>query len=209
MSRWSALAVVAVATASLACEVGEGTGRVYGDLKVEGCGTRDLSNYDMAPNFFGAISVKDQLLIRIQRGGDIQEYNDNLVITVDDRRQVVDGAPIDIKLPRPPGSAPSVQPPLVRMSLSLRGTCGNGRVGPSDDPMVVLHAVRGTITFHSILRGDPSSSDTNSKRIEGFFDKVELEDPRHAVGTPARSVGTLSGEFKFFYQRGGPAQPFP
>lgn len=209
MSRWSFAPVVALACASLACEVGQGTGRVYGNLQVEGCGSKDLSGYDMGPNFFGAISVEDQLLVRIQRGGDIQEYNDNLVITVDDRRQVVDGQPIEIQLQRPPGSAPSVPAPLVRMSLSLRGTCGSGRVGPSDDPAVVLHAVRGQITFRSILRGDPSSSDTNSKRIEGFFKDVELEDPRHAEGTPARSAGKLNGEFKFFYQRGGPAQPFP
>lgn len=212
MSRWSAVApalVVALASASLACEVGQGTGRVYGNLQVEGCGDKDLSAYDMAPDFFGAISVKDQLLIRIQKGGDLQEYNDNLVISVDDRTKVVDGQPIQIELQRPNGSQPSVPPPLVRMTLSLRGTCGSGKVGPSDDPAVVLHAVRGTITFKSILRGDPSSSDTNSKRIEGFFNDVELEDPRHAEGEPARSAGKLSGEFKFFYQRGGPAQPFP
>lgn len=209
MFRWSHAALVAVACASLGCEVGEGSGRVYGNLKVEGCGDKDLTGYDMAPNFFGAISVEDQLLIRIQRGGDLQEYNDNLVISVDDRTKVVDGQPIDIELERPPGSGPAVPSPLVRMSLSLRGTCGSDRVGPGDSNAVVLHAVKGKITFKSILRGDPSSSDTNSKRIEGFFDNVTLEDPRHAAGAPARSAGTLSGQFKFFYQRGGPAQPFP
>jgi hypothetical protein len=208
-TRLGWLAVVAVAAASLACEVGQGSGRVYGSLKVAGCGEKDLSRYDMSPNFFGAISLKDQLLIRIQRGGDLQEYNDNLVISVDDRTRVVDGEPIAIELQRPPGSAPSVPAPLVRMTLSLRGTCGSGLVGGTDDPAVVLHAVRGSIVFRSILRGDPSSSDTNSKRIEGSFRAVELEDPRHPEGSPARSVGTLNGEFKFFYQRGGPAQPFP
>jgi hypothetical protein len=209
MSRWSALAVVALATTSLACEVGQGSGRVYGNLVVQGCDGKDLSAYDMAPDFFGANSVQNQLLIRIQRGGDLQEYEDNLVITVNDRTQVVDDQPIAIELQRPPGSQPSVQPPLIRMTLSLRGTCGSGHVGANDDPAVVLHAVSGNITFKSILRGDPSSSDTNSKRIEGFFDNVAFEDPRHAEGTPASSYGTVSGQFKFFYQRGSPAQPFP
>ncbi|MBI2393896.1 MAG: hypothetical protein HYV09_30270 [Deltaproteobacteria bacterium] len=206
------LAMVALAAAALmstSCEVGQGVGRVYGDLRVEGCGGKDLSAYSMDPHFFGAIAVGRQLLIRIQRGGDLQEYTDNLVIAVDDLDKVVDNQPIEVQLQRPPGSGPEVPAPLVRMTLSLRGTCGSGKVGPNDNPAVVLHVVRGTITFKSILRGDPSSSDTNSKRIEGFFNELVLEDPRHEVGQPARSAGTLSGDFKFFYQRGGPAQPFP
>jgi len=209
MMRWlGSAAVDALAAASLSCEVGQGVGSVRGNLRVTDCEGKDLSNYDMAPDFFAGNAAESQLLIRIQRGGDIQEYNDNLNIIVDDTTQVQDGVPIDVKLMRPAGSAPSVEAPLVRITLSLRGTCGSGLVGPRDPPQVVLHAVGGTITFKHILRGDPSSSDTNSKRIEGTFD-VTLEDPRHPEGAPARAAGTLTGDFKFFYQRGGPAQPFP
>jgi hypothetical protein len=200
-------AVVMVAAASLSCEVGQGAGSVRGNLHVEGC-DKDLSNYDMAPDFFAGNAAETQLMIRIQRGGDLQEYNDSLNIIVDDTNRVQDGQAIEVKLMRPPGSAPSVEAPPIRISLSLRGTCGTGRVGPRDPPQVVLHAISGTITFKHILRGDPSSEDTNSKRIEGSFN-VTLEDPRHAEGTPARNAGTLTGDFKFFYQRGGPAQPFP
>ncbi len=200
-------AMVALAAATTSCEVGQGTGAVTGSLRVEGCET-DLSSYDMQPDFFGAIAANRQLLIRIQRGGDIQEYTDSLTIGIQDTDRVVDGVPIEVELQRPPGSAPSVPYPLAHMSLSLRGSCGSGRVGASDSAQVVLHAVRGTLTFKSILRGDPSSSDTNSKRIEGSFD-VYLEDPRHPTGSEARNAGVLRGDFKFFYQRGGPAQPFP
>jgi hypothetical protein len=206
--RWLFPLAVVSATASLSCEVGQGVGNVRGNLQVEGCDGKDLSNYDMGPDFFGAIAAKTQLLIRIQRGGDLQEYNDSLAIVVDDTNRIQDGVPITLKLHRPPGADPSTTPEPVRMTLSLRGTCGSGKLNPSDNPAVVLHAIGGTITFKSILRGDPSSADTNAKRIEGSFD-VEMEDPRHEPGAPARSTGKLTGDFKFFYQRGGPAQPFP
>src|SRR5262249_2285874 len=152
--------------------------------------------------------ANDQLLIRIQHGGDLQEYQDSLQIAIDDTKKVTPGQAIPLELERPPGSLPSVPPPLARLTLSLRGSCGSGHVGNHDNPPVLLHAVRGTITFSSILRGDPSSSDTNSKRIEGSFD-ADLEDPRHPPGSQAAQSGHLTGTFKFFYQRGGPAQPFP
>lgn len=207
MRRWFLPLAVVTAAASLSCEVGQGIGNVRGSIRVE-CEGKDLSEYDMGPDFYGAIAAKSQLLIRIQRGGDLQEYNDNLVIVIDDTNRIQDNVPITLKLHRPPGAAPSTVGEPVRMSLSLRGTCGTGRLGAADPPQVVLHAIGGTITFKSVLRGDPSSADTNSKRIEGSFN-VQLEDPRHPDGAAARSAGTLTGDFKFFYQRGGPAQPFP
>lgn len=212
MKRWLAAAIVATATAS-ACSVGGGEGSVTGSLVVPVC-EADLSQFDMRPDFFAGMAVTTksppltQLNIRIQKGGDIQEYSDSLTIAVSDTAQVKDNEPIEVKLYRPPGSGPAVPYPLVRMSLTLRKSCGNGRVGPSDPNGVVLHAVSGTITFKHILRGDPVDADTNDKRIEGEFD-VKLEDPRHEAGTAPTTYGTLKGNFKFFYQRGGPAQPFP
>ncbi|MGZ3416606.1 MAG: hypothetical protein ACXWUG_26975 [Polyangiales bacterium] len=206
MRRWvSLLAFATVVSAS--CAVGQGTGSVTGHLHVDNC-EADLSNYDMQPDFFGAIAANDQLLIRIQKGGDLQEYQDSVVIAIDDTKKVIDGQPIQLELERPPGSLPSVPAPLARMTLSLRNTCGDDRFGNTDNAQVLLHAVKGTITFTSILRGDPSSSDTNSKRIEGTFE-ADMEDPRHPPGSEPKQVGHLSGSFKFFYQRGGPAQPFP
>lgn len=204
--RLAPLALVALA-ATASCAVGQGSGSVTGNLHVEGCDT-DLSNYDMQPDFFAANGANNQLLIRIQRGGDLQEYQDSLSIAVDDTTKIVDGQPVAVELERPPGSLPSVPPPLVRVTLSLRGSCGTGKLGQHDPAYVALHGVSGTVTFAHVLRGDPSSSDTNSKRIEGSFD-IQLEDPRHASGTPAGNAGHLVGNFKFFYQRGGPAQPFP
>jgi hypothetical protein len=114
-----------------------------------------------------------------------------------------------------------VPPPLVQLSLSLRRTCGSDKLNVGDKAQVVLHAVSGTVDFTAIVHGDVSSRDTNSKRIEGTF-AVQVEDPRCPATPPpgsttvppcgwgiAPSHGNLTGQFKFFYQRGGPAQPFP
>jgi len=87
----------------------------------------------------------------------------------------------------------------------LEGTCGTGQYDPSDVGDYTLDAVSGTITFTSMLSGDPYSSDTNSKRIAGHFENVVVQDPRNATTT----YGTISGDFRFFFQVGAPAQPFP
>jgi hypothetical protein len=108
---------------------------------------------------------------------------------------------------RPPGSPVNVPPPPIQMALNLRGLCGKQLLNPLGDlTQVTLEAVGGTITFTSILHGDIQSRDTNSKRIEGTF-AVHVADPR-GWGTD-QATGDISGNFKFFYQRGGPAQPFP
>ncbi|MEO7093728.1 MAG: hypothetical protein ABI175_10790 [Polyangiales bacterium] len=216
MLRWvSAIALVAgLGAIASACAVGKGEGWVRGEIQpIGGCDV-DLSHYDMEADFFAANAVNGQMLMRIQQGGDFQEYADSVTIAVQDVEEVNAhriGTPITVELERPPGSPVGLRPPLVRMSLSLRGTCGSHTFNPLGDPSyVVLHATSGTVTFTSILHGDVSSRDTNSKRIEGTFD-VTIEDPRNYTydDTVARKTSHLTGAFKFFYQRGGPAQPFP
>ena len=220
MLRWaSAISIVGLVVGlgalGSACAVGKGEGWVKGELTVPGC-DKDLSHYDMNPDFFAANAVNGQMTIRIQPGGDFQEYADSVTIAVQDIEYVHEkkiSVPIPVQLERPPGAPVGLQPPLVRLSLSLRGTCGSHTFNPAGDkPQVILHATSGTVTFTSILHGDASSRDTNSKRIEGTFDVV-VEDPRNYSydsdpATP-KLTGHLTGAFKFFYQRGGPAQPFP
>ena len=225
MLRWasaiSAVGVVAgLGLVAAACAVGKGEGWVHGELNVPGC-DQDLSHYDMNADFFGANAVNGQMTIRIQHGGDYQEYADSVTIAVQDieyvNRQIEASsadprtAVIPVQLERPPGSPVSLAPPLVRLSLSLRSTCGTHIYNPlGDEPQVVLSATSGTVTFTSIVHGDLSSRDTNSKRIEGTFD-VTVEDPRNYSAPDGTKTPTshLTGYFKFFYQRGGPAQPFP
>jgi hypothetical protein len=197
------------ALTAVGCEVGKGEGSVRGSLVVDGC-DKDLSSYDMQPDFFGGQSAQRVLLIRIQRGGDLQEYQDALDISINDVDEIRKhlNEPVPVQLQRPPGSAPDVTPPLVQMGLSLRGSCGTPHLNPGDPPQVVLYATSGTVTFTAILDPSADSRDTNAKRIEGTFD-VKLEDPRKPVAKGGTSHGSLTGDFKFFYQRGGPAQPFP
>ncbi len=69
-----------------------------------------------------------------------------------------------------------------------------------------------TVTFTSLFDGDPDE-DIAAKRLnEGTFD-VYLADPRDicpgSLGPPPRCRGHLTGSFKFYFQRGRPAQPFP
>jgi hypothetical protein len=209
------MALVAMVALAGSCAVGEGEGFVKGSLKLDKCDA-DLSGYDMNPNFFGAQSVGPQLLIRIQKGADLQEYQDNLIISVDDVdyvRSLIDadhhGQPIPVEAERLPGSPPAKPGPQVRMSFSLRGTCGSPKLNPGDNPEVILHATTGNIVFDYIYDPSADSRDTNAKRIEGHFENVLFEDPRKPMSAGGKNGGTLSGQFKFFYQRGGPAQPFP
>jgi hypothetical protein len=204
-----------------ACAVGQGTGSVTGSIVLPVC-EKDLSHYDMGADFFAGVASGNQLSIRIQQGGGFQEYADSLTILVNDVQGTLNdiaasggahAVEYDVELERLPGSAPWVKPPKAQMSLSLRGTCGEPRYSAGDQIQVVLHAISGKITFTNIFNGDINTRDTNAKRIEGHFENVHVVDPREgdpSVPDSARTqYGTISGSFSFFYQRGGPAQPFP
>lgn len=206
-SKLRAVGLCVFACFNLNCTVGTGEGFVRGDLFVPGC--EGVSNYEMEPNFFGAVAIQNQLQIRIQKGGDYQEYADSVTISVLNTEEIFAhklNQPIPVELERLPGSPPSVKPPFVRISLSLRNSCSSHIFNPGDNPYVVYHATQGTVTFTSIVHGDLKSTDTNSKRVEGTFD-VWVEDPRFPERNP-KPGGRIYGAFKFFYQKGGPAQPF-
>jgi len=76
-------------------------------------------------------------------------------------------------------------------------SAGDGRTGKS------------VILFNHIFDGKPDESDANERLSEGCFD-VYLADPRDIAlpqAPPCR--GHLRGNFRFFFERGRPAQPFP
>ena len=197
------------------CAVGNGEGSVKGSLTIPDCDA-DLSNYDMNADFFAASVSYSQLIITIQHGGGSSEYADTVTIAVQDfdavQQAIVDSgaahkATFDIAaFERPPGAPVNDKPPPVRLSALFRGSCGTQRFNPGDVSQVGLVATKGTIEFTSIFHGSVQSRETNDKRIEGTF-HVDVEDPRGWGTKPAK--GHLDGTFKFFYQRGGPAQPFP
>jgi hypothetical protein len=71
---------------------------------------------------------------------------------------------------------------------------------------------RSTITFTSLFDGDPGEVSAQARLNEGTF-HVYLADPREGcpggLGPPPPCRGYLDGKFKFYFERGRPAQPFP
>ena len=113
----------------------------------------------------------------------------------------------------PPGS-PAVpppdlleDPPIVHVSLFLHRSCHNQNT--------VLYAVSGTVTFTSLFSGDPNESSAAEKLIEVTKLDLQIGDLRDVpLGAYPREIpcalqSRLQGKFKFYFDRGQPAQPFP
>ena len=146
-----------VGVLSGACTTGEGEGWVRSDrLYIEDCWN---GPFNLRPTFFGANPYREEsLLIRVQRGDNLQEVSDGLTVVVSDLAGIRDGSldqPIPVGLP--PGVAPygtpvssGAEPVQVSLGLYLHDTCHaeNGTV----------YSLSGTITFHSLFSGDPTCS---------------------------------------------------
>jgi hypothetical protein len=69
-----------------------------------------------------------------------------------------------------------------------------------------------TITFYSLFDGNPEETNAAARYTDATF-HFYLADPREicpgGVGPPPRCRGELTGYFKFYFERGKPAQPFP
>ncbi len=113
----------------------------------------------------------------------------------------------------PPGS-PSVpppdlleDPPIVHVSLYLHRSCHNQNT--------VLYAVSGTVTFTSLFSGDPNESSAAEKLIDVTKLDLQVGDIRDVpLGAYPREIpcalqSRIQGKFKFYFDRGQPAQPFP
>ena len=229
--RW-ALALLWLGAATGCSFVGEGEGEVTSDeLVVPDCW---LGAYDLQPDFFAAVPYRDTMQIRVQRGSDLQEVSDGVAVLVnavsavrptpctldsdcasgncsDGTCQGIDqrGRQLEVGLPPKllneiaPG-IPVGPPPPVSLALYLQFSCHSQNV--------VLYAVDGWISFDELFSGDPNESVGAEKLTDARFE-VTVADPRNAVpGTlsiPADLQATLSGWFRFHFQRGQPGQPFP
>jgi hypothetical protein len=95
-------AVAAALALSLApgCSLAEGSGTVVGTLNIPNCWSGD---FNLQPNFFAAIpsasaeiesgasesaSTSDALQLRIQNGGDFENFSDGLAILIDDAGEI-------------------------------------------------------------------------------------------------------------------------
>jgi hypothetical protein len=200
--------------AAASCSLGDGTGAVRSDnLLAADCWK---GKYDLLPDFFAAVPFRDTLDIRIQRGSDLIGVSDGLAILVDDVTDVRGklGQPIDVTLP------PGVTPPGFAPGELCGDNCGGNGVHVSFYLLKSCHAVNrvlygvaGTITFTELFSGDPNEDDAANKLIEGDFD-IMVGDPQEIIADgPDRGTvpnqSELTGRFRFFFERGQPAQPFP
>ena len=202
------LALPLLGVASLGCTVGEGEGWVRSDrLYIEDCVN---GKFDLGPDFFGANSFRgDSLQIRVQRGDNIEELSDGLMVLVNDlpTQRARIGQAISVGMPvgvAPPGVPITYDPdpPPVSLALYLHDSCHveNGTV----------YSIDGTITFKSIFSGDPNEESSDKRLTDATFDAT-FADPRQLVGAAGDDPNLKSrvtGYFRFFFQRGQPAQPF-
>jgi hypothetical protein len=193
------------------CTVGEGDGEVTSErLIVRDCWD---GHFDLGPTFYAANAFNsDQLSIRVQRGDNNLEVSDGLAVSIRDLQKIREeslGKPVDVGVPpgvHSPGKAWTVDPDpaTVSLSLYLHDTCylQNG----------ALYSIKGSITFVHLFSGDPNETVGDQRLTQAKFEDVEFADPRDANtdGTyNPETVSRVSGWFRFYFQRGQPAQPFP
>lgn len=210
MRLWPQLLVLLPLGFGAGCTVGEGKGEVTSEhLIVKDCWE---GAFDLKPTFFGANAFnQEQLSIRVQRGDNNQEVSDGLEVSIRDLQTLREsslGQAVQVGLPpgvRPPGAVwpANPNPATVSLALYLHDTCHaqNG----------ALYAVRGTITFDHLFSGDPNETNGDERLTEATFDAY-FGDPRDAsvygVFDDAK-LSQVTGWFRFYFQRGQPAQPFP
>jgi hypothetical protein len=200
---------VLCAALGFGCAAAEGEGEVTSDrLYVEDCWN---GPFDLNPNFFAANPYREEsLLIRIQAGDDIEELSDGLTVLVNDLQQLRAQLGTDVEVGVPPGVSPpgvpligDLDPPQVSLALYLHKTC-HTQIG-------TVYSVGGTIRFESLFSGDMNEGSSEDRLTEGSF-TASFADPRQlAPGSsadPALVTSQVTGNFRFFFQRGQPSQPF-
>ena len=136
--RLFAIAIVAALGGVLApaCSLGEGKGEVSGQLDIKDCW---VGAFNLNPDFFAGVPyLQTSFIIRIQNGGDYQNFSDGLSILVDDVNFVRPsddgkykghlGETLAVSLPvgvTPPGVPikANPDPALVHATLYLQRSC--------------------------------------------------------------------------------------
>lgn len=175
------------------CSVGVGSGDIGGSVNVPQCDLASES-FTLDVGFYAADDFEEQLTIRLQEGGGYPVDTNGLSIVVRDATAESErlGTPIALT---------GAETGPVSMSLYLNATCP----ATPDDLPVFLAAVEGTITFDAIYAPEV---DEDQREIRGHFENVRFTDTEPAADEEPR-VAILSGDFKFLFERGRPAQPFP
>jgi hypothetical protein len=209
MTPCSKLGLLALLLCAGGCAVGEGDGSVSSErLVVQDCWT---GPFDLHPDFFAANSdLGKTLLIRVQRGDNLEEQSDGLKVLVNDLQNVRERLEEPLEVGLPPGVSPpgvpivfNPNPPKVSLALYLHNTC-HAQTG-------TLYALSGQITFHALFSGDRNEENAEERLTDAEFSAV-FADPRRMGSDPqanAELQSQVNGHFRFYFQRGQPAQPFP
>lgn len=208
-------ALGATCVLSLSCvSIGEGSGSVVSDRLI----AKDCWDgaFDLEPDFFVADPFRNTVQFRMQRGSDLLEVSDGLVVLVDDIEEVRGMLGEDIPVTLPLGVAP---PGVAEGTLCGEGACNSPvhvalyLLDSCHAQNSVLYGTGGTVRFDEIFSGDLNEQDAAEKLTVGQFDVV-VGDPRDLV-LEGRQLGELpntsqvTGRFRFYFQRGQPGQPFP
>jgi hypothetical protein len=196
--------------APLGCTVGEGEGSVKSDhLYVTGCWN---GAFDLQPDFFGANpDPGESLIIRVQRGDNVEDVSDGLIVAVNDlpevRMHLNEKLPVGMPRGATPSGVPIVynpDPPKVSLSLYLHNTCHqkNG----------TIYSIDGSITFSSLFSGDLNEGSSENRLTDATF-SASFADPRELADVTdpderMKLTSLVTGHFRFFFQRGQPSQPF-
>jgi hypothetical protein len=209
------VALGATCVLSASCvSIGEGSGEVVSDhLIAKDCWD---GAFDLEPDFFVADPFRNTVQFRFQRGSDLLEVSDGLVVLVDDIEDVRSRLGEDIPVTLPLGVAP---PGVAEGTLCGEDVCSSPvhvalyLLDSCHAQNIVLYGTGGTVRFDEIFNGDPNEETAADKLTVGQFDVV-VGDPRDLV-LEGRQLGEVpntsqvTGRFRFYFQRGQPAQPFP
>ena len=207
--------IAVTVTLAAACSQGAGEGAVKNvegsKLIIRNCWN---GSFSLEPTFFGANPFSlDVMAIRVQRGDDNQEVSDGLSVMINDVQTLRQldhlGTPVQVGLPQgvtPPGIPLKLNdnPPQVSLSLYMNDSCHiqNG----------VIYSIGGTITFDHLFSGNLNETNSDERLTSAHFDDISFADPRDMHSDYTYSDDATShivGWFKFYFQRGQPAQPFP
>ena len=191
------------------CKEGTGTGDVHGSVSIESC-SLESDNFNLKVDFFAATYSDNSLIIRLQHTGDLQTFADGLILDIRDVKSVYEnpGVPLDIALvpsvetfleTGPTGVGDNAHVPMTphespaRATLYLNDTCPGNRLAFTDG--------EGTLTFDSIYYPNKDTL------IEGTLD-LSFIDPRSYEDGQVKDSASLTGTFRFHYDRNPQEQTF-
>lgn len=232
------LLVLPIAALVASCSLGGGQGSVTGTVNVANCwaGNFDLQpDFFGATPFHDQLDFRIQRGSDLQNFSDGLSIlvSDGTAVRAKLGQSLAVNLPAEVTPPGVPVK-PVKDPAIVQMALYLQRTCRpetpalyavaeatTNADGSCDDQTlkaalqcdVAPPAVhKSTITFQHLFNGDPEEPNADKRLSEATFD-VFLADPREAcpggLGPPPPCRGHIQGSFRFYFERGRPAQAFP